>query len=48
MLVNGGTGGVGSAVVQLAKSVGAKVIATVGSPEKKALCEGWGADLVLD
>ena len=48
VLVNGGTGGVGSAVVQLAKSVGAKVIATVGSPEKKALCEGWGADLVLD
>ena len=48
LFVNGGTGGVGSAVVQLAKSIGARVITTVGSPEKKALCESWGADLVLD
>jgi NADPH2:quinone reductase len=48
VFVNGGTGGVGSAVVQLAKSVGAKVITTVGSVEKKKLCESWGADLVLD
>jgi NADPH2:quinone reductase len=35
-------------VVQLAKSVGARVIATVGSAQKKSLCESWGADLVLD
>ena len=48
VFVNGGTGGVGTSVVQLAKSAGAKVIATVGSDEKKALCESWGADLVLD
>lgn len=48
LFVNGGTGGVGSSVVQLAKSVGARVIATVGSDEKKARCEGWGADLVLN
>ncbi len=48
VFVNGGTGGVGSAVVQLAHSVGAKVVTTVGSPEKKSLCESWGADLVLD
>jgi NADPH:quinone reductase len=48
LLVNGGTGGVGSAVVQLAKWVGARVIATVGSEEKKKLCASWGTDLVLD
>jgi NADPH2:quinone reductase len=48
LFVNGGTGGVGSAVVQLAKFAGARVIATVGSAEKKKLCESWGADLVLD
>ncbi len=48
VLVNGGTGGVGSAVVQLAKSIGAKVITTVGSLKKKTVCENWGADLVLD
>jgi len=48
VFVNGGTGGVGSAVIQLAKAVGAKVIATVSSPDKKALCESWGADCVVD
>jgi NADPH2:quinone reductase len=48
VFVNGGTGGVGAAVVQLAKAAGAKVIATVGSVEKQALCQQWGADLVLD
>ena len=48
VFVNGGAGGVGSAVIPLAKAVGAKVIATVGNAEKKALCESWGADCVLD
>jgi len=46
--VNGGTGGVGSMVVQMAKAAGAKVIATVGSEEKAKLCRSWGADLVLN
>jgi NADPH2:quinone reductase len=48
VFVNGGAGGVGSAVIPLAKAAGAKVIATVGNAEKKALCESWGADCVLD
>lgn len=48
VFVNGGTGGVGAAVVQLAKAAEAKVIATVGNDEKKALCESWGADCVLN
>ena len=48
VFVNGGAGGVGSAVIQLAKAIGAKVIATVGSDEKKKRCESWGADLVVD
>ena len=46
--VNGGTGGVGSMVVQMAKAVGARVIATVGSEDKAKLCKTWGADLVLN
>jgi NADPH2:quinone reductase len=46
--VNGGTGGVGSMVVQMAKAVGAKVITTVGSADKAAQCRGWGADWVLN
>jgi NADPH:quinone reductase len=48
VFVNGGTGGVGSMVVQMAKAVGARVITTVGSAEKAALCRVWGADLVLN
>jgi NADPH2:quinone reductase len=48
LFVNGGTGGVGAAVVQLGKWAGARVIATVGSAEKKKLCESRGADLALD
>jgi NADPH2:quinone reductase len=48
VFVNGGTGGVGAMVVQMAKAVGARVITTVGSEEKAALCRGWGADRVLN
>ena len=48
VFINGGTGGVGSMVVQMAKAVGAKVITTVGSPEKAALCKSWGADCVIN
>ena len=48
VFVNGGTGGVGSMVVQIAKAIGAKVITTVGSEEKAQLCRGWGADGVLN
>jgi NADPH:quinone reductase len=48
VFVQGGTGGVGSMVVQMAKAVGAKVIATVGSQDKAAVCESLGADLALN
>ncbi len=48
VFVNGGTGGVGSMVVQMAKAAGAQVITTVGSTEKAALCRQWGADHVLN
>jgi NADPH:quinone reductase len=48
VFVNGGTGGVGSMVVQMAKAVGAKAITTVGSDEKANLCRSWGADCVLN
>src|SRR5687768_12478990 len=48
VFVNGGTGGVGSMVVQLAKAVGAKVICTVGSEEKAALARDLGAETVVN
>jgi NADPH2:quinone reductase len=48
VFVNGGTGGVGSMVVQMSKAIGAKVITTVGNAEKAAICKSWGTDLVLN
>lgn len=48
VFVNGGSGGVGSSVVQLAKGAGARVITTAGSPSKAALCRDAGADCVVD
>jgi NADPH2:quinone reductase len=48
VFVNGGSGGVGSAVVQIAKALGARVIATAGAAEKQARVRGFGADEVLD
>jgi NADPH2:quinone reductase len=48
VFVNGGTGGVGSMVVQISKAVTARVITTVGTMEKAALCRSLGADLVLN
>ena len=48
VFVNGGTGGVGSMVVQMTKAIGAKVITTVGTAEKAELCRTWGADRVLN
>jgi NADPH2:quinone reductase len=48
VFVNGGTGGVGSMVVQMTKAVGGHVITTVGSAEKAELCRQWGAEAVLN
>jgi NADPH2:quinone reductase len=48
VFVNGGTGGVGSAVVQLAIAAGATVITTVGSAEKVAIATDLGAEHVLN
>lgn len=47
VFVNGGTGGVGASVVQLARAAGAKVITTAGSPEKVDRCRALGADFVI-
>jgi NADPH2:quinone reductase len=48
VFVNGGTGGVGSMVVQMAKVVGATAITTVGSDEKAKLARELGADLAVN
>ncbi len=44
VFVNGGAGGVGSMVVQMAKALGARVIATAGSDERVAKAKAFGAD----
>jgi NADPH2:quinone reductase len=48
LFVNGGTGGVGSMVVQMAKAAGARVIATAGSAEKCAALKALGADAAVN
>jgi NADPH:quinone reductase len=47
ILVIGGSGGVGSMVVQMAKAAGARVITTAGSEEKAEACHRLGADEVI-
>jgi len=44
VLVHAGSGGVGCAAIQLAKQLGAKVIATASSEKKRAFTLGVGAD----
>ncbi len=48
LFVNGGSGGVGSCVVQMAKILGARVVTTAGSEDKARICRELGADLVIN
>jgi putative PIG3 family NAD(P)H quinone oxidoreductase len=48
LLVHGGSSGIGTAAIQLAKAFGAKVITTAGSAEKCAACRRLGADLAIN
>lgn len=47
-LVHGGTSGIGSTAIMLAKQFGAKIIATAGSDEKCADCLKLGADVAIN
>ena len=48
VLVLGAAGGVGTAAIQIAKSMGAKVIAATSSDDKCALCKTIGADATIN
>jgi len=48
LFISGGSGGVGSCVVQMAKILGARVITTAGTDEKVAACRDLGADLAIN
>ena len=47
-LVHGGSSGIGTTAIQLAKAFGATVIATAGSEEKCDICRKLGADLAIN
>jgi putative PIG3 family NAD(P)H quinone oxidoreductase len=48
LLVHGGTSGIGTTAIQLAKAFGARVITTAGSAEKCDACRKLGADLAIN
>jgi putative PIG3 family NAD(P)H quinone oxidoreductase len=48
LLVHGGSSGIGTAAIQLAKALGARVIATAGTLEKCDACRRLGADLAVN
>jgi NADPH2:quinone reductase len=48
LLVHGGTSGIGTAAIQLAKAAGAIVVATAGSDDKCAACLRLGADIAIN
>jgi len=48
LLVHAGAGGVGSSAIQIGRSLGARVIATAGSEEKRQFCLSQGAEQALD
>ena len=48
LLVHGGSSGIGTAAIQLAKAKGSTVIVTAGSDEKCAACRGLGADVAIN
>ena len=47
-LVHGGSSGIGTTAIQLAKAMGARVITTAGSEEKCAACRKLGADVAIN
>jgi NADPH2:quinone reductase len=48
LLVHGGSSGIGTAAIQLARARGARVFVTVGSEEKCEACRKLGADLAIN
>ena len=48
LLVHGGSSGIGTTAIQLARAFGSRVFATAGSAEKCAACERLGAERAID
>jgi putative PIG3 family NAD(P)H quinone oxidoreductase len=48
LLVHGGSSGIGTMAIQLAKAAGARVAVTAGTPEKLERCRALGADVLVN
>jgi NADPH2:quinone reductase len=48
VLIHGGSSGIGTSAIQIAKHLGCKVIVTVGNAKKAKACRELGADLVIN
>src|SRR5213079_3463412 len=48
LLIHGGSSGIGTMAIQLAKAFGSKVIVTVGSQDKADACTKLGADIAIN
>ncbi len=48
LLVHGGSSGIGTTAIQLAKAKGARVITTAGTPDKCLACRRLGADVAVN
>jgi putative PIG3 family NAD(P)H quinone oxidoreductase len=48
LLVHGGSSGIGTTAIQMARAFGARVLATAGSPEKCVACERLGAERAIN
>jgi putative PIG3 family NAD(P)H quinone oxidoreductase len=47
-LVQGGSSGIGTHAIQVAKALGARVAATAGAPDRLQRCRDLGADIAID
>ena len=48
VFIGGGAGGVGSCAVQMARTIGARVLATAGNKEKVKICRQLGANMAVN
>jgi putative PIG3 family NAD(P)H quinone oxidoreductase len=48
LLVHGGASGIGTHAIQVAKALGARVAVTAGSAKRLELCDGLGADILVN
>jgi len=48
LLIHGGSSGIGTMAIQLARAFGCRVAVTAGSAAKLAACERLGADILID